>query len=352
MPEACATVAFLGDTYLGSQPSIRLSADVRRILADADLVVGNLEGPITDADRAAPGKVCLRSAPETGSVLRDWGVDVVSLANNHMFDFGREGFDQTRRILKDVGVVGFGAGANLAEALTPLIRDVGGVRLGFLACSWEPTQTRRATETDYGAAPLEAGLMADAIGELVQKVDAVIVTPHWGYCRYLLPPPEMVGAGGELLRAGATAVIGHHSHVVQGLALDRDALIAYSLGNFAFAEHDYRGHPLRSMQDSRMGAVLVVRFSPGRVASYEMSHTVQARGVIALDRSGRRQRSFERRCAPVRAADYAKQWRKYLRRRLITRLLHWANPLNLRRLSGSTLSAALQMLKEMIRGRR
>lgn len=101
-------LALVGDVFLGREARWDLAPDVAEILAGADLVVANQEGPIS---------VC--ATPVAASVLRGWGVDVATLANNHMFDFGLEGFEQTCRTLDDVGIQYLGAGHDLAEAMTP-----------------------------------------------------------------------------------------------------------------------------------------------------------------------------------------------------------------------------------------
>ena len=344
MPDDAVTIAFLGDIYLGETSAVSLSPSVLEVLGKADLVVANQEGPITDADQAVGGKICLKSAVASGSVLRDWGVDAVSLANNHMFDYGWEGFQQTRATLDRAGVTYLGAGENLAEALRPLILSLGGMTIGMLACSWGVVETTCAKRDAYGCAPLDSEMIVAATQELASRADVAIVIPHWGYCDYVLPPPEMVSLGNSLLDAGATAVVGHHSHVLHGIVRRGHALIAYSLGNFSFADYASGGRTAKMSSDNRKGAVLSLRCQPGKVASHDITHTMQRGDRIELDDSRRREKELARRSAPLAAHDYEKRWRRYLRWRLVKRLVYWANILNWRRINRTTIRGGRLLL--------
>ena len=110
------SIALAGDIFLGEEPRFTLDGPVREVFHGADLVIANLESPITARERAVGSKGCLKSAPAAAKLLRDWGVDVVSLANNHVFDHGWEGFEDTLRALDQVGIKYLGAGEKLAAA--------------------------------------------------------------------------------------------------------------------------------------------------------------------------------------------------------------------------------------------
>ena len=310
---AAIEIIFLGDVYLGDAPSIELDAPVLEILGKADLVVANQEGPITRATAFNPNKCCLRSGVESAERLRRWGIDVVSLANNHMFDYGWEGFEETRRRLAEVGIRWFGAGADLGEAMHPRVIELGGVRIGLLGYSWALVQTTCATEKTFGCAPLDEELMVRQIHELKGQVDAVIVQPHWGYCEYRFLPPVQVSLADRLIEAGATAVIGHHSHVVQGSLSRGSRLIAYSLGNFAFAEFQDRGKPVKMSQDDREGVILRLRIGSEGFTTHEFIPTVLGHGdVVRLDCTPRRKTELIRLSAPLGASDYSRHWRRYV----------------------------------------
>ncbi len=344
-------LVFLGDVFLGPDPGASLSPEVAGVVRTADLGVANQEGPITRCDQPVADKCSLRSHPDAAGVLRSWGVDVVTLANNHMFDFGWEGFVQTREALQAAGIRYLGAGANLPEATAPLVVDVDGFALGLLTYSWGFVQTTCATDTTAGCAPLDPELMVEATRRLADEVDAVVVQPHWGYCDYVYPLPEQIELAQSLLEAGATAVVGHHSHVVQGVVGDQDRLVAYSLGNFFFADYTDRGRPVRQTRDNHQGLVLSMQLSRQRVESYQAVPTVVRGGVVCMDDQARRHRVMARRTRPLLRDNYTRHWRRYVRWRMVRRLLYWANLFHWRKMHRGTLVSGWLMLKGAIGGR-
>ncbi len=342
-------VSFVGDIYLGEQPYLSLNPEIRQILKSADLVIANQEGPITDCDKAIGGKCCLKSDVKSAEILKDWGIDIVSLANNHMFDYGWEGFKQTRQQLDKVGIRYLGAGENLEQASRPLIVEVKGTRIGLLAYSWEFVQTKCATDNAFGCAPLDLNLMISQIRELSRQADIVIAMLHWGYCEYPIPTPEQVSMAKSLFNAGAIAIVGHHSHVVQGITGDDGKIVAFSLGNFAFAKYRYSQRNTRLTRENLMGAILKLILKPGKVVSHEIIHTKQEKDTIVRDNSERRRAEFAKRQAPLVSADYVKHWRRYLRRRLFKRILYWTNILHWRNIHKETIIGGFLMLKGFFR---
>jgi poly-gamma-glutamate capsule biosynthesis protein CapA/YwtB (metallophosphatase superfamily) len=341
----------MGDIYLGPAPAITLAPELAARLHQADLVLANLESPLLEAGREIGGKCCLKSSPRSAAILRDWGIDVLSVANNHIFDFGREGLDSTFRTLGEAGIAYLGAGENLAQARRPLICELNGLRVGLLAHSWEFVQTTCATENSPGCAPLDVDVMTADIAELAGRVDAVILLPHWGFCDYVLPAPEQVVLARRLVEAGATAVIGHHSHAVQGIWPKQDRLVAYSLGNFAFAPYGYRGVPELVTRDSARGMIILLTLEPGRVANYEILFTANRGGVIGLDDSPGRREELDRRSRPLQSDDYPAQWLKFIRRRMLRRVLHYMNVLNWQQIHKETFLGVLLMVRNAWRRR-
>lgn len=333
---------------MGEKPNVSLGSKVAKLFADGDLVVGNQEGPITNCTKSIKGKCCLRSNVESAGILKNWGVDVVSLANNHMFDYGWEGFVQTRQRLDEAGIRYLGAGKDLEQASSPLILDVKGTRIGLLAYSWEFVQTTCASENSYGCAPLDKELMVEQIHNIKSQVDVVIVLPHWGYCEYSFPTPEQVELGRHLIKAGATAVIGHHSHIVQGITSEGSELVAFSLGNFAFTEHRYGWRNVVLTKENLRGVILKLVLKPGETVAHELIHTRQEKAVIVRDNSESRRAEFAERQALLLSADYAKHWRRYLRCRLFKRILYWMNILHWRNIRKETIIGGFLMLRHLL----
>lgn len=343
--ERALTIAFVGDIFLGDQAGMRLAPEVRATLASADLVVGNLEGPIAQHDTPIAGKGCLRMAPPTAALLSDWGIQAVSLANNHVFDHGWAAFEETRRRLADLEIRCCGAGENLSAACQPLRLEVRGLRLGLLAYSWGLVQTRVATPDSFGAAPLEPESMRRQVAQLRREVDVVVVLPHWGYCEYYFPKPEQIAWADELLAAGAAAVVGTHTHTVQGLLLRDGRIVAFSLGNFVFAPYRVDGHLARLTRENHEGLILKLRCAAGQLVEHEPIFTRFDGQTILLDDPARRAAKLAQRSAPLARTDYEQVWRHYVRRRAIRRVLHYANPLTWRGIRKETLEGGLLALK-------
>jgi poly-gamma-glutamate capsule biosynthesis protein CapA/YwtB (metallophosphatase superfamily) len=338
-------ISFLGDIYLGGNPAVELSLEIQKIFASSDIVIANQEGPISNCDSSIGIKCCLKSAPETAQILRNWGIGIVSLANNHMFDYGWDGFKQTRKLLEKAQIAYLGAGKDLDEAAKPLILEVKGLKIGLLAYSWGFVQTTCATESSFGCAPLDIKLMTEQIDKLKTEADSIIVMPHWGYCEYLFPTPEQVEMGKLLVKAGAMAVIGNHSHIVQGLAKEGDSLIAYSLGNFAFAGFKDRGRPAKLTKDNMKGVILKVKFAHGKTISHDIIFTRQKGNTVELDRSSECSKDFNCRSEVLYSENYGDYWQCYMRKRLFKRILYWCNVLNWRYIHVETLVGFWLMLK-------
>ena len=185
------------------------------------------------------------------------------------------------------------------------------------------------------------------------EVDLVVVLPHWGNCDYTFPQPEQLDLANRLLAAGADAVVGHHSHVVHGLVVRGDRLIAYSLGNFSFAPFSYPGRAAEFSKDNREGVVLKVSVAGGGVSSHEVVYSVEKNGRIDVDESTARAKVLAERSAPLAAPNYDNHWKRFIRRRMFKRILYWGNVRNWRKIRMQTVGAGWVMVREMLlrRGR-
>jgi len=233
-------LALAGDAMLGrcvadaiaAGRETLLDADVVAIAATADLFVVNLECCISE--RGAPwpdaGKpFFFRAPPRAAELLAEWGVDAVSLANNHALDYGREALADTFVHLDAAGVAWVGAGADEREARAPRGLTVAGRRVALVAATDHPA--------DFAAAPGRAGVAyADLrtgvpdwlTGALAGDADAVLCLVHWGPNMVPAPVEHVRRAAAELTAAGATLVAGHSAHVPHGAA----GRVLYDLGDF------------------------------------------------------------------------------------------------------------------------
>jgi hypothetical protein len=233
------TLTCAGDIFVSPATLAHFVADptcveyARTVLQRADIRFANLESPLVDSGRALFGTgVRLRSPEETTRLLQFLGIDVVTLANNHMLDFGRAGLYSTLRELGRSNIAAVGAGRSIEEARRPIIRTVRGRRIAFLgACD---DQGGGAGRNRPGVWLLEPRDLISAVHRLRNDADHIVVGLHTGLEFVTCPEPFFLDLAHRLIDAGACVVVGHHPHVPQGLVRYGNGLIACSLGDFLF----------------------------------------------------------------------------------------------------------------------
>lgn len=244
-------IAFLGDTLLGgaAQPVLDRHgydyalAGIRHLWADADLVVANHEAPVTRRGRPAHKhdtgrrRYWYRADPRSVHTLATHGVSVVSLANNHVADFGPDGVLDTMSAFDAAGIAHCGAGSSDTAARRPAVVRVGDLRVGFLSVMQryemyvaEDVYARRGNP---GPARLRTSRLAADLAALRARADVCVVLVHWGR-NYRAVTPLQERLAKEIAAAGPDLVVGHHPHVAQPLELVAEVPVLYSLGNAAF----------------------------------------------------------------------------------------------------------------------
>ena len=285
-----ASINFTGDIFMGrgydsdggmidTYGVESLFEPTRAILgADADVTMVNTECPFTDRGTPHPTKsVVFRTRPQNVAGLTYAGIDIVSTGNNHIFDFGCEGLEQTQAVFDSVGLVHGGSGANEYFALQPCYYTREGVRLGFVnQCNRTGRQYNEQPFLDAGYDRCGLGYWLEpnidrALAQADSLADIVIAFPHSGEEYVLAPPDRARGGDGtaqvtdvelcppyvpveqaidpdfriwpgmadrqmryHAIDQGADAVLNAHPHVLQGFEVYQGALIAHSLGNFMF----------------------------------------------------------------------------------------------------------------------
>jgi poly-gamma-glutamate synthesis protein (capsule biosynthesis protein) len=215
---------------------------VAHLLTQADITVGNLESALGDVGEPAPKSYTFRAPPAAAESLAIAGFDVVSLANNHGMDYGPEALLQGLDLLRQQNVAPIGAGANAAEAHAPHIQEVNGLRLAFLGYVHVPVEGRTAFDVeDWDATENSPGLawayperITADVSAARQQADLVIVILHSGFEYVEAPSDPQIAASYAAIDAGASLVIGHHAHILQGVEFYKEGVIVYGLGNFAF----------------------------------------------------------------------------------------------------------------------
>ncbi len=236
--------------------------DVAPLFHDADVVFCNLETALSDRGAPMEGRTtALISRPENVRLLKEAGLKVVSMANNHSMDFGSEAMLHTLELLDEYGIAHAGAGKTIGEARKPAIVKTRGISFAFLAYT-----TNSSIPRGFSAGLQSPGLavlrispyfppphtnqedlkaMELDIREAKKQADVVVVSCHWGVYdggTYTVTLHQQ-GIGKAAIRAGANIVLGHHQHAYQGVEVYRGKIICHGLGNFIFDTISTIHHP-------------------------------------------------------------------------------------------------------------
>jgi poly-gamma-glutamate capsule biosynthesis protein CapA/YwtB (metallophosphatase superfamily) len=236
-------VLFVGDVMMAHRLKPVLEArgsdypfrGLASFLKEADLVFGNLENPIGASGVPSPDQEYrFLMAPARTAALRAAGFRVMSVANNHILDYGPSALHETLVALREHGIAACGAGENLAAARQPAVVTVRGYRLAFLCYSRSFPLSFSATPQEPGAAFADLRIIREDVAAARSNSDWVFVSLHWGKEYSSVPTAAQRRLARAVIDAGADGVIGHHPHTPQGVELYRGRVIAYSLGNFVF----------------------------------------------------------------------------------------------------------------------
>ncbi len=209
-------------------------------LKGSDIFMVNNEFPYSNRGTPTAGKkFTFRARPESVSNLKDMGADIVSLANNHAYDYGKDALIDTMDTLSGAGIPFVGAGNDITEAMMPVYYKINGRTIAFTSATQiERTgnpDTREATEDSPGVLrTLNSSKMVECIKEAAENSDFVIVYVHWGSENTDLVDESQKKLAADYAAAGADLIIGDHSHCLQGIDYVGGVPVFYSLGNFWF----------------------------------------------------------------------------------------------------------------------
>jgi poly-gamma-glutamate synthesis protein (capsule biosynthesis protein) len=215
--------------------------DVADAMRAADLAFVNLESPFTDKARPNTAGMVFRAAPDMIDGLLHAGVDVVSTANNHARDCGEYGVKFTWELLDKAGIAAAGTGLTQEKAHEGVVLERRGTLVGFLGYTYDQANGNWPNHEDR-IAGMDVKQMVRDVTAMRQRADVVIVSMHAGAEYWTRTHPTQVTFARAAIEAGASAVIGHHPHVVQPWELYRDGVIFYSLGNFIFDQDRKETH--------------------------------------------------------------------------------------------------------------
>ena len=208
-------------------------SEISKTLQNGDIVFGNLETVLSDIGIGKSiSSRSYRGSPLAIEALKHAGFTILNMANNHTMDHGFEAFEETRDLLYDnnilpIGLLMEGVNKNL------VIIIINGNRIGFLGYSLLP-------EIHSAIIPYAKGTeesIMQAIQMAKNDVEYLVLSLHWGAEHIDHPSPAQIKMARKFVNAGADVILGHHSHMVQGIEKYKNGIICYSLGNFVFDKH-------------------------------------------------------------------------------------------------------------------
>ncbi len=258
-------------------------ANVEPNLASADVAIVNLEMAITERGEPYDKEFVFRAPGSAALTLAGAGIDVVSLANNHVLDFGPVGLADTLSVLDEVNILRPGAGSNNAEAYAPRVLTLdNGIRVAFVSATAVVPGGFAASADRPGVADAKWAIprVLAAVRAAAAGNDVVVVSVHWGIERETCPSEDQRALASDLIEAGANLILGHHPHVLQPIETFDRTVIAYSLGNFAW-------HPRYGITGD--SGVLEISFDGPYVEGYRFHpHVLDYRGGATPISSGDR----------------------------------------------------------------
>lgn len=243
-PSGEFTISFAGDVHFMDRVARRLAADPATVFAQAapvlrraDLTMVNLETAITTGGQAQTKAFTFHTPPSALIALRDAGVDVATMANNHGADYGAAGLADSLAAIRSSKFPVIGIGRDAAQAFAPYRRTINGAKVAIIAADQVQDETTLRLFSAGASTPGVANAFSPQLIQAVRTAKAqgyiVVVYLHWGTEYTTCPNPNQRTLAGQLADAGAAAVVGTHAHVLQGAGWRPDGTyVAYGLGNY------------------------------------------------------------------------------------------------------------------------
>jgi poly-gamma-glutamate capsule biosynthesis protein CapA/YwtB (metallophosphatase superfamily) len=242
------TLAFAGDVHFTGRTRLLLAdpatafGPVAAVLRSADFAAVNLETAVTGRGTPQPKTYHFRAPVTAFTALRAAGIDLVTMANNHVLDYGQAGLADTLAAARAARFPYVGIGTSAAAAWAPYVTTIKGVKIAIigvsqvaeLASSWVATDTRPGE-----ANAIDAGRTLAAVRSAKRQASVVIVFMHWGTEGESCPDPDQLSLARELSAAGASIIVGAHAHMLQGSGWLGHTFVAYGMGNFLWWENSY-----------------------------------------------------------------------------------------------------------------
>jgi poly-gamma-glutamate capsule biosynthesis protein CapA/YwtB (metallophosphatase superfamily) len=303
------TLAFAGDVNFENRTAVLLGhpatafGPISAVFRQADFTALNLETSVTSRGTPQSKTFHFRTTPVAFTALRDAGVSLVTMANNHVLDYGQTGLADTLAAVKASGLPYVGIGKNAAAAWAPYVATIKGTKVAFigvsqvaeLASSWVATRSRPG---EANAINLPRTLAAVRAARRLASV--VVAFMHWGTEGTSCPDPNQLALAPKLAAAGATIIVGAHAHMLQGSGWLHHTFVAYGMGNFLWWEHSYSTATGVLELTLRPNEPLTARFVPAVVS--DTGRPIPLTGGAA--RRAARHYASLRACAQLASAPY------------------------------------------------
>ena len=274
------TILFMGDFLTGiniEHFTRNEGADypykrIKPLIDKYDLVFANLESSITERGKPVTNKAWVfRTSYFCASYLPSLGLDVVSLSNNHILDYGKDGLTDTIDFLKKNNITYCGAGMDEDEARKPAVISSGNRKIMFLAYNDLPPSYYYARGSKFGSAQINDEKIISDIRKHKTKDNLVFVSLHWGIEHSTQIKPEQIKQAHKYIDAGADGIIGHHPHVPQGVEIYKGKPVFYSLGNAVNGYYNQKYMPnIFGAVKIKDGNIAEVRVIPVEGDNYKM----------------------------------------------------------------------------------
>lgn len=270
------TLNFAGDVHFEDRVAKLLGnpattfGPIVSTLSDADLTMVNMETAVTSRGTPQPKEFHFRTTPVAFDAIRAAGIDVVTLANNHVLDYGQVGLADTLAAVHAANFPYVGIGNNATQAWTPYVANVKGRRIAILGVSQvdELQSTWVATDTRAGEAhAIDETRTLNAIKAARQQADLVLVFMHWGTEGNGCPNAAQKALAPKMAAAGADIIIGAHAHTLQGSGWLGRTFVAYGMANFLWYGDSYSTETGILHLTLHPNAPLTAQFFPATVSS-------------------------------------------------------------------------------------
>ncbi|MHC4326650.1 MAG: CapA family protein [Planctomycetota bacterium] len=293
------------DSSLKEQKEDFLPAEIADFLCSHDLVLGNIECVLSDVGRIDRRlrSIQMRGRPECAAYLAKWGITVANVANNHILEHGHEAARDTVKQLHKAGIktIGSGRDGTFQAGIQVVEVERSGQTIALIG-----TCFRQEKYAFNGGADLAETI--ETIQTLCKDNKLVIASVHWGDEFIDRPSLKQKQTAREFIDAGATLVIGHHPHIVQGIENLNGRLVAYSLGNFIFDSF---------LEDTKWSVILSMEISGRDVAGWEyvpIARNAEHRPLLATgDQKNRLAKEVDRRCALLKTNTSTKLYEEEYR---------------------------------------